>query len=190
MAMGSTRCNENVSSKGRGTTCFDTQVEVRYNETCKFYQPPRAHHCSVTNDCIERFDHFCPWVGTPIGLRNYRTFFTFILLTVSHIFICVVCKGSCCSLAWRRMLLIQTNAHWNTGGVARLCHRHLRLTFRLPLQRLEKYRHSRRQGHAARCNRRRAYHGSSHSLLLPLPPLRWSPVLLPLLPSFVQPNHI
>jgi hypothetical protein len=42
-------------------------VQVRYNDTCHFYQPPRAHHCSVNDNCIERFDHHCPWVGTTIG---------------------------------------------------------------------------------------------------------------------------
>jgi len=54
------------------------KVLVRYNETCHFYQPPRAHHCSVNDNCIEKFDHHCPWVGTTIGLRNYRFFLMFI----------------------------------------------------------------------------------------------------------------
>jgi len=53
-------------------------VVVRYNETCNFYQPPRAHHCSVLNDCIERFDHYCPWVGTTVGKRNYRFYLLFV----------------------------------------------------------------------------------------------------------------
>lgn len=43
------------------------RVVIRYNDTCHFYQPPRAHHCSVNDNCIERFDHHCPWVGTTIG---------------------------------------------------------------------------------------------------------------------------
>lgn len=43
------------------------RVTVRYNDTCHFYQPPRAHHCSVNDNCIERFDHHCPWVGTTVG---------------------------------------------------------------------------------------------------------------------------
>lgn len=54
------------------------RVVVRYNETCHFYQPPRAHHCSVNDNCIKKFDHHCPWVGTTIGLRNYRFFLSFI----------------------------------------------------------------------------------------------------------------
>ncbi len=48
------------------------KVTVRYNDTCHFYQPPRAHHCSVNDNCIERFDHHCPWVGTTIGLVSAR----------------------------------------------------------------------------------------------------------------------
>ncbi|GBF91499.1 S-acyltransferase-like [Raphidocelis subcapitata] len=60
-------------------------VQVRYNDTCHFYQPPRAHHCSVNDNCIERFDHHCPWVGTTIGKRNYRTFLLFIYGTTVYI---------------------------------------------------------------------------------------------------------
>lgn len=48
------------------------RVTVRYNDTCHFYQPPRAHHCSVNDNCIERFDHHCPWVGTTIGKVSRR----------------------------------------------------------------------------------------------------------------------
>ncbi|KAF8060562.1 PAT04 [Scenedesmus sp. PABB004] len=61
------------------------RVTVRYNDTCHFYQPPRAHHCSVNDNCIERFDHHCPWVGTTIGKRNYRTFLLFIYSTSAYI---------------------------------------------------------------------------------------------------------
>ncbi len=33
---------------------------------------------SVLNDCIDRFDHYCPWVGTTIGKRNYRFYLVFV----------------------------------------------------------------------------------------------------------------
>ena len=57
------------------------RVTLKWNDSCNFYQPPRAHHCSVNNDCVEKFDHHCPWVGTTIGQRNYRTFLLFVFNT-------------------------------------------------------------------------------------------------------------
>lgn len=54
-------------------------IEMKgYCSKCQVVKEPRTHHCRIANRCIIRMDHFCPWVGNCIGIRNHKIFVQFL----------------------------------------------------------------------------------------------------------------
>jgi len=54
----------------------------------------RAKMCRQTENCVEEFDHYCPWVGNAVGRRNYRYFVAFITFVS---FLALVVGASACA---------------------------------------------------------------------------------------------
>jgi len=53
-------------------------IQLTNCATCNLIRPPRTSHCSKCDNCVERFDHHCIWIGTCIGKRNIKFFFYFL----------------------------------------------------------------------------------------------------------------
>lgn len=51
--------------------------DPKWCPVCANWKPDRTHHCGDAGRCILKMDHFCPWVGGPIGENNFKFFTQF-----------------------------------------------------------------------------------------------------------------
>lgn len=72
-------------------------VSVRKCPTCFIFRPLRSHHCSVSDCCFYRFDHYCAWLGTAVAYRNHGWFF--LLLASATLFLLFLACFSLIALA-------------------------------------------------------------------------------------------
>lgn len=48
--------------------------------SCGIVRPWRSKHSRELNRCVERFDHYCPWLGNVVGINNQFRFLLFAVL--------------------------------------------------------------------------------------------------------------
>ncbi|MCL7049766.1 hypothetical protein MKW94_019147 [Papaver nudicaule] len=79
--------------KSRKLVINGIEVKLKFCRICRIYRPPRSSHCAICDNCVEKFDHHCPWIGQCIGLRNYRFYMMF--TTSALIFFVYIFAFSC-----------------------------------------------------------------------------------------------
>ncbi|KAJ8612127.1 hypothetical protein CTAYLR_002433 [Chrysophaeum taylorii] len=85
--------------------------EANFCASCRLLRPRRARHCRYCDNCVEVFDHHCPWLGTCVGRRNYVWFLSFVTLVTA----------SCACVAFDAIVMMLGRLPWPETAAAAAC---------------------------------------------------------------------
>ncbi|KAJ5280102.1 hypothetical protein N7478_005474 [Penicillium angulare] len=56
----------------------------QYCSKCCQFKTDRAHHCREIDRCVDKMDHFCPWVGGVVSETSFKFFVQFVAYTAIY----------------------------------------------------------------------------------------------------------
>ncbi|KAL4872479.1 hypothetical protein BDV12DRAFT_162307 [Aspergillus spectabilis] len=84
-----------------------------YCSKCCHYKPDRTHHCREVDRCVQKMDHFCPWVGGVVSEKSFKFFIQFVFYTA--LFCIHTLIVSAIFTAELRRETGDVNTHWVIG---------------------------------------------------------------------------
>ena len=71
-----------ICCKSAEETNHEMEIKPMYCFICEMFVEKNTKHCKVCGKCIKNFDHHCVYLNTCVGEKNYRYFFTAVVLLV------------------------------------------------------------------------------------------------------------
>lgn len=78
---------------------------LQYCKQCQAFKAPRSHHCRRLERCCLKMDHYCPWIGTTVGLYNQANFYRFLF------FVPIGCLWACFIIFQVGWKMLNSNYH-------------------------------------------------------------------------------
>jgi len=64
---------------------YKQDKQWKYCLTCRCKKPIRAKHCRTCDQCVAKFDHYCPWINNDVGFYNNRLFYLVVIgVCINH----------------------------------------------------------------------------------------------------------
>jgi len=66
---------------------LDDAEEIKQCHRCKTVRWERTHHCSICDQCVDRYDHHCIWINNCVGVKNQREFILLLVWVTIGLFV-------------------------------------------------------------------------------------------------------